>query len=197
MKRRKLNRRQSAHSDSEEDTTFVCDVKEGSGSRRVQEGAPRRQVKKEGSNKKKDGSTPQCVRNNGPKVGRQTNGLNGQGGVSFKRNVKIAQRRKRRRATADQEKYGHLLDPMFDEIESNQYEPVPEEQIDRRLPLVFAFGDDDKLEEKSKHDKLQDEDELWKEFDFALESINVCSHNCEEVHHALCYANIVRIILII
>lgn len=180
VKRRKLNRRQSAHSDSEEDTTFVCDVKEGSGSRRVQEGAPRRQVKKEGSNKKKDGSTPQCVRNNGPKVGRQTNGLNGQGGVSFKRNVKIAQRRKRRRATADQEKYGHLLDPMFDEIESNQYEPVPEEQIDRRLPLVFAFGDDDKLEEKSKHDKLQDEDELWKEFDFALESINVCSHNCEE-----------------
>uniref|UniRef100_A0A0D9VIY5 Helicase C-terminal domain-containing protein n=1 Tax=Leersia perrieri TaxID=77586 RepID=A0A0D9VIY5_9ORYZ len=162
VKKRRWTRTQNANSDTEDDKAFECDdVREGSGSRRRLNGASHQQASREG-----------YVGNNGPKAGSKTVEINGQSGVSLKKNAQVVRR--------DQHKYDHLLDAMFNEIESHQYEPVPADQIHNRLPLVFAFGDDDELKDNAKHNELQDEDELWKEFDFALESINVCSHTCNE-----------------
>ncbi|KAL5206990.1 hypothetical protein ABZP36_031425 [Zizania latifolia] len=194
--KRRSHTGQNAYSDAENDTTFVCSVRRQKGTSSYylasKEGCKKnddptlhvRNKKNDGStpnfrSKKNDGSTPQQVRNNGPAVRRQTERLDGQSDISFKKNAYIAHKRKHGRAVANQETYDNLLNAIFDEIESHRYESVSaNEQNDNRLPLLFSFGDEDGLDEKSELNKSQDE--MWTEHDFALESINLCCHNCEE-----------------
>jgi hypothetical protein len=43
---------------------------------------------------------------------------------------------------------------------------------------VFSFGDEDNVEDKSDNEKFMDE--LWRDYDDALDS-NIGTHGCEEV----------------
>ncbi|XP_062217783.1 SNF2 domain-containing protein CLASSY 3-like [Phragmites australis] len=170
--------------DSEEERAFARYVGVGS-SRKPKKGASNRPAVREGcknydgSNPGYDGSNPWHVKHNGPNAKGPTNISNAQDDLSFKRNAHIAQLRKRCRASKAKDAYDELLNSLFAEWENHTDGSDPAHvQSGDSLPVVFSFGDEEEMEVKSENAKFQEE--LWREFDLAFESINIGSHGCEE-----------------
>ncbi|KAL6842696.1 hypothetical protein ACP4OV_027540 [Aristida adscensionis] len=88
---------------------------------------------------------------------------------------------KKRRNRAGKAPYDELFNSMFAELENHTHTDVPgraHSSVDS-LPLVFSSGDEDEaLEEKSESDESQED--LWKEFNVAMASINLGSQGCDE-----------------
>ncbi|XP_062224434.1 SNF2 domain-containing protein CLASSY 4-like [Phragmites australis] len=168
--------------DSERERAFARYV--GEGSSRKPKGASNQQAVREGcknylgSSPGYDGSNPGHVKRNGPNVKGPMNISNAQDDLSFKKNAHIAQLRKRCRASRAKAAYDELLNSLFAEWENHTDDSDPAHvQSGVSLPVVFSFGDEDEVVEKSENGKFQKE--LWREFDVALESIDIGSHGCE------------------
>ncbi|KAL6911910.1 hypothetical protein ACP4OV_000715 [Aristida adscensionis] len=175
-RKRKTSRNGRGHEDTgssddfEKEMPSAKDFGEGP-SRRLKKGALNRQPVREGY-KKHDGSSPGRAKYNGPKAGNRNNISNAQDDLSFKRNPFTA-KMKKRSSQAAKAAYDELFNSMFADWE-NHVDVPGHVQDGASLPLVFSFGDEDQVEEKSEND------DLWKEFDLVLESINLDSHVCEE-----------------
>ncbi|PUZ76826.1 hypothetical protein GQ55_1G321200 [Panicum hallii var. hallii] len=138
---------------------------------------PFRRLKKGVSNLQvgKDGSNPGRAKYNGPN-GRNPMGMaNTQDDISFKRKAHMIRMKKRSRAA--RAAYDELLNSLFAEWENHINVPDHAE-TGNSLPLVFSFGDEDEPFEKTENDKYQED--LWREYDIAFESMNIGSHACEE-----------------
>ncbi|KAL6634845.1 hypothetical protein ACP70R_027516 [Stipagrostis hirtigluma subsp. patula] len=157
--------------DFEKEMPSARNVGEGS-SRRLKKGASNWQAAREGCTNQ-DGSNPGHAKYNGPNVGNPMNISNAQDDMSFKRNASIAQMKKRSKRAA-KAAYDELFNSLFAEWENHVDVPAHAQSGDS-LPLVFSFGDE---EEKSENDVLQED--LWNEFNIALESINLDSQGCDE-----------------
>ncbi|GJM86310.1 hypothetical protein PR202_ga02159 [Eleusine coracana subsp. coracana] len=134
---------------------------------------------------KKGPSNRQGARDGGKAYDGQYGGQNGgergmnnvQDDLSFKQRANLAKMRKHQASRA-KAAYDELLNAMFAEWENYTKASVPGDgQNENALPLTFSFGDED-ADAKSDDDRFQEE--LWWEFDAALECNNVGSHECEE-----------------
>jgi len=131
--------------------------------------------------KGKDGSNPECAKYNGPNGRNPTGMTNTQNDISFKRKAHMIRMKKRGRAA--RAAYDELLNSLFAEWENHI--DVPDlAETGNSWPLVFSFGDEDEPYEKTENDKYQED--LWREYDIAFESMNIGSHTCEEVFN-VCY----------
>ncbi|CAN6279385.1 unnamed protein product [Urochloa humidicola] len=123
----------------------------------------------------KDGSNPGRAKYNGPNGGNPTDMANAQDDISFKR--KAHKIRMKKRGPAAKAAYDELLNSLFAGWE-NHIDVPDHAETGNSLPLVFSFGDEDEPYEKTENDKYHED--LWRECDIALESMNIGSHGPEE-----------------
>ncbi|WVZ74408.1 hypothetical protein U9M48_022591 [Paspalum notatum var. saurae] len=139
-------------------------------SRRLNKGPSNLQADKEGC-KDLDGSNPGRAKYNGPRGENPLDMGNAQDHISFKRNAHMIGMKRRGRAA--KAAYDELLNSLFAGWEN--YTDIPgHAETGNSLPLVFSFGD----EEEPENDKSQED--LWREFDIAFESMDIGFHNYEE-----------------
>ncbi|CAN6232681.1 unnamed protein product [Urochloa humidicola] len=162
-KRRRKRRRKGTSSDeSKEYRVYARDTK--GVYRRLKKGAFGR-----------DGSNPGRAKYNGPNGGNPTDMANAQDDICFKR--KAHKIRMKKRGPAAKAAYDELLNSLFAGWE-NHIDVPDHAETGNSLPLVFSFGDEDEPYEKTENDKYHED--LWGEYDIALESMNIGSHGPEE-----------------
>ncbi|TVU29012.1 hypothetical protein EJB05_20554 [Eragrostis curvula] len=172
-RRRRKNSRGKKKAGSSSDE-FEVKIK-GQGFRRLRRGMSKRQAGKEGG-KNYDGSNPGRGRYNGQNGARTGNISSAQDDLSFKKHSNLTQSRKHQ-STRAKAAYDELLNSLFEGWENHINGSVPADASGNTLPLRFSFGDEDEVD-KSDNDKCQEE--LWGDFDAALESINTDAHGNEE-----------------
>lgn len=177
-RRRAKNKRrhtgQSTSSDESKEYRVYARDAEGP-FRRLKKGASNLQVGKGSSN-------PGRAKYYGPNGGDPTDMANAQDGISFKRMAHTMRMTKRGRVA--KAAYDELLNTLFAGWENHIVVPDHAEN-GNSLPLVFSFRDEDEPYEKTENDKYQED--LWRECDIALESMNIGSHE-EVLNVLLCHS---------
>ncbi|RLN08566.1 hypothetical protein C2845_PM11G10990 [Panicum miliaceum] len=162
-----LHKRLSSSSDeSMEYIAYARDA--GRTFRRLKKGVSNLQVGK-------DGSSPGRAKYNGPNSRNPMDMANAQDDISFKRKAHMI--RMKKRSQAARAAYDELLNSLFAGWE-NHIDVPDHAETGNSLPLVFSFGDEDEPYEKTENDKYQED--LWREYGIAFESMNIGSHACEE-----------------
>jgi DNA repair and recombination protein RAD54 and RAD54-like protein len=115
-------------------------------------------------------------RYSGQKGEHPMNMSNAQDDLSFKKHAGFGMMRKHQTSRA-KAAYDELFDSLFAQWDNHTNAPA-DAQNGSHLPLMFSFGDEDNVEDKSDNEKFMDE--LWRDFDVALDS-NIGTHVCEEV----------------